>query len=234
MAEERTKLSDQIRQAVDESVLSRYAICKAAGIDEGTFSRFMSRRSGLSMATLDVLADVLRLHVVARESTAPTAEATKMTDVQTTGLFESYPHAGRTPVGRLRGGTCRRGYGLKLQQRTGQTRCAYCDLNLVDCYEHWLLMTVDHVVPIAAGKELNIPEDWLYDMANTVLCCSGCNGFRNTWKLTLDGCPPNNFAEFADLRKRVFAVRREGILAAHRAEQRFFQGKPWEDRREDR
>jgi transcriptional regulator with XRE-family HTH domain len=65
-----TKLSDQIRQAVDASGLSRYRICKELGIGEATMSRFMSGQGGLSMATLDVLADLLNLRVVTREPPA--------------------------------------------------------------------------------------------------------------------------------------------------------------------
>jgi transcriptional regulator with XRE-family HTH domain len=58
-------LSDQVRRAVDRSGLSRYRICKLAGIDEGSFSRFMAGKVGLSLPTLDALADVLNLDVVA-------------------------------------------------------------------------------------------------------------------------------------------------------------------------
>ena len=67
MKRKRVKLSDQIRRAVDESGLSRYAICKATGIDKGHMSRFMAGKGGLSMANLDALADVLRLCIVAGE-----------------------------------------------------------------------------------------------------------------------------------------------------------------------
>ena len=63
---QRTKLSDQIRQAIDASGVSRYAICKQIGLDQALLSRFMQDRSGLSVQTLDALADVLGLDVVAR------------------------------------------------------------------------------------------------------------------------------------------------------------------------
>lgn len=65
MTKKRIKLSDQIRQAVNSSGLSRYAICKAAKIDQGSFSRFMSGKIGLSLPTIDALADVLGLDIVA-------------------------------------------------------------------------------------------------------------------------------------------------------------------------
>ena len=43
----------------------RYRVCKLAQIDQATFSRFMGGKVGLSMPTLDALAEVLGLDVVA-------------------------------------------------------------------------------------------------------------------------------------------------------------------------
>jgi transcriptional regulator with XRE-family HTH domain len=65
VTKKRTKLSDQIRREVDRSGLSRYRVCRLAGIDEGSFSRFMARKVGLSLPTLDALAEALNLDVVA-------------------------------------------------------------------------------------------------------------------------------------------------------------------------
>jgi transcriptional regulator with XRE-family HTH domain len=62
MSEQRVKLSDQIRQAVDASGLTRYRIAKTLGIAESTMSRFMSGQ-GLSMELLDKLADLLGLNI---------------------------------------------------------------------------------------------------------------------------------------------------------------------------
>ena len=66
MAAKRVKLSAQIRQTVDESGMSRYAICKATGIHQAAMSRFMAGTVGLSMANLDALADLLEIDVTAR------------------------------------------------------------------------------------------------------------------------------------------------------------------------
>ena len=63
MGKNRVKLSNQIRQAVDASGLSRYRICKTLGIDQSTMSRFMSGQGGLSMEYLDALADLLELDI---------------------------------------------------------------------------------------------------------------------------------------------------------------------------
>jgi transcriptional regulator with XRE-family HTH domain len=63
MSKKRVKLSDQVRQAVDASQLTRYRMCKTLGIAESTMSRFMSGRGGLGMAYLDALADLLGLDI---------------------------------------------------------------------------------------------------------------------------------------------------------------------------
>jgi len=63
MSKPKRKLGDQIRQAVDDSGLSRYAICKATRIDQGGFSHFMAGKAGLTLANLDLVADVIGLGV---------------------------------------------------------------------------------------------------------------------------------------------------------------------------
>ncbi len=65
---ENQRLSDEIREAVDASGLSRYAIAKALGVAESTMSRFMSGHGGLSMNYLDQLADLIGLHVIVKPS----------------------------------------------------------------------------------------------------------------------------------------------------------------------
>jgi plasmid maintenance system antidote protein VapI len=68
-------LSDQIRAAVDRSGMSRYAICKAIGMNQGAMSRFMNRRGGLSMEMLDRLGAVIGLSVSLTTNPGPRAEA---------------------------------------------------------------------------------------------------------------------------------------------------------------
>ena len=60
-------LSDQLRQAIDDSGLSRYAIGKACEIDKAVMSRFMSGQVGLSLETIDRLVDYLRLELVTKQ-----------------------------------------------------------------------------------------------------------------------------------------------------------------------
>jgi transcriptional regulator with XRE-family HTH domain len=65
MSKTRVKLSEQVKQAVEESGITRYAICKAIGMHESVMSRFMNGKGGLQQDSLDALADVLRLDIVA-------------------------------------------------------------------------------------------------------------------------------------------------------------------------
>ena len=67
MARRTKHLSDQIRNAINDSGLSRYAICKACDIDKGTMSRFMSGQVGLSLETIDRVGVFLDLQVVKRQ-----------------------------------------------------------------------------------------------------------------------------------------------------------------------
>lgn len=60
----RLKFSDQIRQAIDVSGLSRYEICKRMEFSESVMSKFMAGKSGLKIRTLDKLADVIGMSVV--------------------------------------------------------------------------------------------------------------------------------------------------------------------------
>jgi hypothetical protein len=65
MSKKLTRLSDQVRRAVNDSGVSRYRLCKDTGIDQGAFSHFMAGKIGLGMANLDALGEVLRLRVTA-------------------------------------------------------------------------------------------------------------------------------------------------------------------------
>ena len=68
MTRRRDKLTDQIRRAVDESGTSRYRLWKETGIDQAILSRFMARKAGMTLKSLDVLADALGLRIVADKS----------------------------------------------------------------------------------------------------------------------------------------------------------------------
>lgn len=60
------KVSDQLRQLIDNCGLSRYELAKQTGIDESTLSRFMSGERGLSMKAVDTLGEFFGWEVVAK------------------------------------------------------------------------------------------------------------------------------------------------------------------------
>ena len=64
------KLSDQLRRAIDDSGLSRYAISKETGIDQAALSRFMHGQSGLSIDALDRLGECLQLTIILGRKTS--------------------------------------------------------------------------------------------------------------------------------------------------------------------
>jgi len=57
---------DDIRTAIDRSEVSRYAISKATGIDQGQLSKLMGGEAGLSIASLERVAEFLGLEIVIR------------------------------------------------------------------------------------------------------------------------------------------------------------------------
>lgn len=64
MAKRQTKpLTDQLRDAIDDSGLTRYQIAKATGIDESALAKFYNGHRGLSMKALDALGEYLELAI---------------------------------------------------------------------------------------------------------------------------------------------------------------------------
>jgi transcriptional regulator with XRE-family HTH domain len=60
------QVQNEIRRAINESGVSRYAISKATGIDQGQLSKLMSGEVGISLANLEKLLDFLNLEIVIR------------------------------------------------------------------------------------------------------------------------------------------------------------------------
>jgi len=58
-------LTDQVRRAIRKSGLTQYRIAKESGIDSAAMSRFMAGKTSLTLTSLDRMADVLGLNVVA-------------------------------------------------------------------------------------------------------------------------------------------------------------------------
>ena len=57
------KLTDQLRQAIDDCGLTRYEIAKQTGIDESALAKFYNGRRGLSMEALNALGEFLQLKI---------------------------------------------------------------------------------------------------------------------------------------------------------------------------
>ncbi|MDD4889886.1 MAG: helix-turn-helix transcriptional regulator [Phycisphaerae bacterium] len=57
-------LSDQIRKAIADSGLTRYAISKATGVGQDILSRFMTGKGGLTLDTLEKLAGPLGIKII--------------------------------------------------------------------------------------------------------------------------------------------------------------------------
>jgi transcriptional regulator with XRE-family HTH domain len=51
--------SEQLKRAIRESALSRYALSQATGVDQGTLSKFLAGQRGLSLDSVDKLVDAL-------------------------------------------------------------------------------------------------------------------------------------------------------------------------------
>lgn len=142
-------------------------------------------------------------------------------------LFDSYPEWRDDIPQRLHGAQCRTGYGAELQRLTGQTRCAYCGMDLVDTFDHWLLLTVDHVIPLstASGKSAKW-KPWLASIHNLVIACSACNGFANRFRPEVGG-PPQTYDDFRSVRDRVFVCRKRLVCERRGREHQSYGEKPW-------
>jgi hypothetical protein len=142
--------------------------------------------------------------------------------------FDDFPESGKAFLGRPRTGAgCRTGYGLSLQQMTGQSACAYCGEDLTSDYYRWLLMQVDHVVPVSVGRLFGIPDDYIEDAINKVLACSGCNGFLNRYSPSAVPTETWSLDQFVRLRDEVFADRTRKVQDRRTIEIEIFNSKPW-------
>ena len=65
MIRKQTKLSEQVRQAIDTCGKTRYQISQDTGIDQATLCRFMGGNGPLSIPVLDTLGEYLKLRIVA-------------------------------------------------------------------------------------------------------------------------------------------------------------------------
>jgi hypothetical protein len=69
MAKKRSNLlTDQLRQAIDDSGHTRYRISKETGINEGALCEFYNGHRGLSMESMNALGEYLDLMIVPRKA----------------------------------------------------------------------------------------------------------------------------------------------------------------------
>jgi transcriptional regulator with XRE-family HTH domain len=59
--------ADQLRQAIAESSMSRYAISRETGIAQSTLSKFVGGERGLSLDSVDRLMTLLELEITPRK-----------------------------------------------------------------------------------------------------------------------------------------------------------------------
>ena len=111
---------------------------------------------------------------------------------------------------------CRLGYGIPIIEHWGPS-CAYCGKDLLESYDAWLDLSVDHIVPVCMLKQWGSEcQSWIGSIANLVPCCRACNEFLNGYRIA-DKTPPDGVA-FLELRKRVLAEKRELALRRHQQE----------------
>ena len=140
--------------------------------------------------------------------------------------FDDYPGGGYTILRKMGRTNARREDGLWLMNHANQDRCVYCGVSLVDDYHHWLLLNVDHVIPVSECKRLHIPEEWHHSFTNAVLACFGCNLFDNRYAITWQ--QPKRVwteSEFTSLRDKVLEERTWRIRNRRKEEVSFYEHK---------
>ena len=64
---ERNEITEKIRSTIEKSGLSRYEIAKRSGVDAAVLSRFMSGKGSLKLESIEKLAPVLGLQLIAKK-----------------------------------------------------------------------------------------------------------------------------------------------------------------------
>jgi 5-methylcytosine-specific restriction endonuclease McrA len=142
--------------------------------------------------------------------------------------FDKYPNDGVSILQRQTETNARHGYGLQLQKLTGQSECAYCGVDLISDYYRWLLLSVDHVIPLSECKRLGIPEDWAKSYSNMVISCLGCNWLDNRYEIQGHELKRTwALEQFFVLRNAVFNERKQRIQESRMKELQFYNSHPW-------
>jgi plasmid maintenance system antidote protein VapI len=65
MARKRPKtLSDQLRDAIEQSGMSRYRLAEESGVDAASLCRFVAGQTGLTLKNIDRIGQVIGLRLV--------------------------------------------------------------------------------------------------------------------------------------------------------------------------
>lgn len=139
--------------------------------------------------------------------------------------FAHYPHLGRQRLGRIGTTSAKPEYGLRLYQRTHWKWCGFCHRDLVENFELWRNLQVDHAIPASVAKKLGIGEQLYEDAFNRVLICPACNTFCNQYRYSppTDWVLPQTDEEFAALRDAIFRERWELVRAANAADEKIWR-----------
>ena len=73
MRKKRLSFEGQLRNLIEMSGQSCYAICKATAIDKATMSRFLNHKGGLSMPNLNLLTEHFGWIVISEKQTTRNA-----------------------------------------------------------------------------------------------------------------------------------------------------------------
>ena len=65
------RISEQVRAAIRSSGMTRADLCHRTGLEQAALSRFVNRKTGLTLASLDRLAEVLNLDLVSSGPVKP-------------------------------------------------------------------------------------------------------------------------------------------------------------------
>jgi len=141
--------------------------------------------------------------------------------MSTTAPFERYKDQGRVPLGspKTGDGTSRHGYGRDVFKQCGWS-CVYCERDLLESYESWLDVSIDHVIPQSTAWD-GSAKAWVKDIFNLVTCCRACNEFLN--QHTVRNPEPATVDEFTTLRDQVFAEKRKKARKRHDEERVRFE-----------
>ena len=63
MKAKRNTISQQLRDAILNAEISRYELSKRSGVGQGSLSRFVHEQQSLTLASIDKIGDVLKLHI---------------------------------------------------------------------------------------------------------------------------------------------------------------------------